>query len=186
MRTFVALVPSAAEQARLADGSARLRDAGFPIRWVPPENVHLTLKFLGEAGEERVREVCAAVDGAAAGVAPFEMSVGRFGAFPSPRRPNVVWLGVELESTLGELQELVEQALAGLGFPREERAFRPHLTLGRAHKRLSPKEFRGLDELLKRLDYSDTFQVRSVDVVRSRLMPTGAIYDVVHSANLES
>ncbi|NIN70907.1 MAG: RNA 2',3'-cyclic phosphodiesterase [Gemmatimonadetes bacterium] len=186
MRTFVALVPSEAEQRRLADAAAGLRDAGFPIRWVRPENVHLTLKFLGEVSEGRVREVCAAVDGAADGVAPFEMAVARFGAFPSLRRPQVVWVGVELESTLQGLQESLEEALAALGFPREERAFRPHLTLGRARKHVSPNEFRGLAGLVERLKYRDAFQVRSVDVVSSNLMPTGAIYDVVHSARLES
>ncbi len=186
MRTFVALVPSDSEQTRLADAAASLRDADFPIRWVRPENVHLTLKFLGEVAEERVRDVCAAIDGAADGVAPFEMAIARFGAFPSLRRPQVVWVGVELESTLQALQESIEEALAALGFPREGRAFRPHLTLGRARKHVSPNEFRGLDDLVKRLEYRDAFQVRSVDVVRSRLRPTGAIYDVVHSAKLES
>jgi 2'-5' RNA ligase len=186
MRTFVALVPSDAELARLADAAAGLRNAGFPIRWVPPENVHLTLKFLGEVPEERVQEVCAAVDGAAAGVAPFEMTVGRFGAFPSLGRPQVVWVGVELESTLQSLQGSLEEALAGLGFPREERPFRPHLTLGRARKRVSPNEFRGLDDLVQRLEYGDAFQIRSVDVMRSRLMPTGAIYDIVHSADFDT
>lgn len=186
MRTFVALVPSQAEQQRLADAAADLRDAGFPIRWVPPENVHLTLKFLGEVSEERVRDVCAAVDDAADGVSPFEMAVARFGAFPSLRRPQVVWVGVEIESTLQALQESTEEALAAIGFPREERAFRPHLTLGRARKHVSPNEFRGLDDLVKRLEYRDVFRVRSLDVVRSRLRPTGAVYDVFHSAKLES
>ncbi|MGD2151714.1 MAG: RNA 2',3'-cyclic phosphodiesterase [Gemmatimonadales bacterium] len=186
MRTFVALVPSAAEQKRLADAAAGLRDAGFPIRWAPPENVHLTLKFLGEVSEERVREVCGAVDGTAAGVPPFEMGVGGFGAFPSLRRPQVVWVGVEREPTLESLQAALEEALAGLGFAREERAFRPHLTLGRARKRVSPNEFRGLADLLQSIEYRDVFQIRSLDVMRSRLMPTGAIYDVVRSANFES
>jgi len=186
MRTFVALVPSAAEQGRLADAAADLRDAGFPIRWVPPENVHLTLKFLGELPEERVREVCSAVDGAAAGVPPFVMGVGGFGAFPSLRRPQVVWVGVELEPTLESLQASLEEALAGLGFPREQRPFRPHLTLGRARKHVSPNEFRGLADLAQRIEYRDAFQIRSLDVMSSRLMPTGAIYDVVHSANFES
>ncbi len=186
MRTFVALVPSEAEQGRLADAAAGLRDAGFPIRWVPPQNIHLTLKFLGELSEERVRDVCSAVDDAADGVAPFEMIVGGFGAFPSLRRPQVVWVGVELESTIQSLQGSLEEALAGLGFPREERSFRPHLTLGRARKYVSPNEFRGLDDLVKRLRYRDAFKMNSLDVVRSQLMPTGATYDVIHSAEFES
>ncbi|UCC73077.1 MAG: RNA 2',3'-cyclic phosphodiesterase [Gemmatimonadota bacterium] len=185
MRVFVALNLSDAERSRLADAAAGLRDAGFPVRWVAPENVHLTLKFLGEIPEARVPDVCSAVGEAAADLSSFAMAVGGFGAFPSLRRPQVVWVGVEPNSTLASLHESLEGQLALLGFPREDRPFRPHLTLGRTRRRAAPSEFRGLDELVKQTEYRDTFQIRSVDVMQSRLMPRGPIYSVVHSADLE-
>ncbi len=186
MRVFVALNLSTAEHARLSQATAGLREAGYPVRWVPPENVHLTLKFLGEVAEGRIAELSMAVDEAAAGVGAFRLAVGGLGAFPSLSRPQVIWVGVQLHATLEALQRSLEDALAERGYPREERHFRPHLTIGRARKGAKPREFQGLEELVARTPYDDAFEIRSVDVMRSRLMPSGALYDVVHSTSLES
>ncbi len=186
MRVFVAINPSSEERARLAEASRALRDADYPIRWVAPENVHLTLKFLGEVAEAQLPGVCAAVDESAKGLGALEMAVRDFGAFPNLRRPQVVWAGLEASTALEALQSRVEGALADLGFPRERRAFRPHLTLGRAQKRTRVSDFDGLEELVKGLSYDDVYRVGGVDVMRSRLMPRGAIYDVVHTAELGS
>lgn len=171
---------------RLGEAARALRERSFPVRWVPPENVHLTLKFLGEVPDERVPDLAPAVDGVAAGLAAFDMVITDFGAFPSLRRPQVVWVGVELSPTLGALQMGIEDAMARLGFPKEKRPFHPHLTLGRAHKRASAADFRGLAELVEQLAYSDSFRVGSVDVMKSRLAPSGAQYEVVHSAEFTS
>jgi 2'-5' RNA ligase len=186
MRVFVALNLTQKERARLAAAARPLREAAFPVRWLPPENVHLTLKFLGELGEEIVPELAAAVGEAVAGSAAFEMKVGGFGAFPSLRRPSVVWVGIELGSPLRALQEAVEAAAESVGFSREDRPFRPHLTVGRAQKRASPGEFRGFDELVNGTSYADCYQIRAVDIMRSRLMPSGALYDVLHSFELNT
>jgi 2'-5' RNA ligase len=184
MRVFIAVNPTMEERKRLSVASSGLRDAGFPIRWVPAENVHLTLKFLGEVKEARVNELGSALGDAVDGVGAFEMVVHGFGAFPSPRRPNVVWVGIELNPSLETLQARVESALEKLGYRREERSFHPHLTLGRARKKVSASDFSGLDHLIERLDYDDRFRVSSVEVMCSRLMPSGAIYDVLNSAEL--
>ncbi len=186
MRIFVAINPPQEVRSRVSAAARPLRDAGFPIRWVADENVHLTLKFLGELTEERVEEVCRAVDGAVEGLTQYDVSLGGFGVFPSPRRPSVVWAGIDLDPALAELQSRTEEALARIGYPREDRRFHPHLTLGRAKKKARPSEFAGLAEALERLQYGDSFRVRSVDVMRSVLMPTGAVYDIIHSAELVS
>jgi 2'-5' RNA ligase len=184
MRLFIALNPSAEERARLAAASSDLREAGFPVRWLPADNVHLTLKFLGEVPEEGARAVSAAVDGGIGGIDPFDMQVGGFGAFPSARRPSVVWAGIAPSEALSELQGKVEKALEALGFPREDRPFKPHLTIGRSQKRARPSEFRGLEEALAGIRYEDSFRVGSVEVMWSRLMPSGAIYEVIHRSQL--
>ncbi|NIU74883.1 MAG: RNA 2',3'-cyclic phosphodiesterase, partial [Gammaproteobacteria bacterium] len=131
MRVFVAVNPTDEERARLDEASRPLREAGYPVRWLPPENVHLTLKFLGEVTDEQADEVTAAVAEAVAGLGSFDMTVSGFGAFPSPKRPSVVWAGIEADEALRAVHERVESALESIGFPRETRPFRPHLTIGR-------------------------------------------------------
>ena len=186
MRVFVAINPTEAVRSRVKAAARPLREAGFPIRWVADENVHLTMKFLGEVPEERLEDLYRAVDEAAECVSSFDMNLKGFGAFPSLRRPSVVWTGIDLDPALAELQGRTEDALAVLDYPREDRRFHPHLTLGRARKKARPSEFEGLAEAMERLEYSDNCRVEAVDVVRSVLMPTGAVYDIIHSAELIS
>jgi 2'-5' RNA ligase len=186
MRVFVAINPTEATRSRISEALQPLRDAGFPIRWVADENVHLTLKFLGEVSEERVEELCLATDTSTESVSSFAMDLRGFGAFPSAQRPSVVWTGVELDPILTELHDRTEAALGKLGYPRESRRFHPHLTVGRARKKTQPIEFEGLAEALERLQYSDNFRVYTVDVMRSVLTPTGAVYEIIHSAKLRS
>lgn len=185
MRTFVAINPTADEIERLCVAAGELRQSDFPIRWLPPENIHLTLKFLGEVPGNRIRDLGDAVARALVEVRAFEIRLDGFGAFPSPRRPSVIWAGVEANPQLEEVYHRVEEALAELGHPKETRDFHPHLTLGRARKGVVPRQFRTLDEMLERLSWTDTFGVRAVDVMRSELKPTGAQYDAVRRLELE-
>lgn len=186
MRVFVAINLSPQEKARLETAARPLVESRFPVRWVDPQSVHLTLKFLGEVDEDRLPELCAAVDSAAAGCKGLDMVVNGFGAFPSLRRPRVVWAGVDDDPLLSGLQERVESALGALGFEPEPRRFHPHLTLGRARKHARPTEFNGFDELLGQLAYEDSFWAAAVDVMESRLKPSGATYSVIHSVRLEA
>jgi 2'-5' RNA ligase len=184
MRVFVAINLSDEERARLTGAARRLRESDFPVRWVPPQNVHLTLKFLGEVGEDRLAELYSAVDEASSGSAAFDMALRGFGAFPSLRRPRVVWAGVEHEATLARLQEKVEMGLEAVGYERENRRFHPHLTLGRARKGARAGDFDGFEDLVNGLSYEGRFRVTAVDVMRSRLDPGGAVYSVLHSTSL--
>ncbi len=186
MRVFVAINLSQQEKGRLEAVARPLWESRFPVRWVPAQNVHLTLKFLGEVEEDRLPDLFAAVGGTAVGIRAFDMAVNGFGAFPSLRRPQVVWAGIEVNPPLSELQERVEAALEALGYERERRRFHPHLTLGRARKHARPNEFKGFDELVGQLVYEDVFHVAAVDVMQSQLKPSGAVYSVIHSVPLEA
>jgi 2'-5' RNA ligase len=186
MRVFVAINLSQNEKGRLETAARPLFESRFPMRWVEAPNVHLTLKFLGEVNEDRLPELFAALNDAAAGQGSFEMAVNGFGAFPSLRRPRVAWAGIEANPRLSDLQQRVETALAALGFERERRGFHPHLTLGRARKHARSNEFKGFDELVSQLSYEDAFRVTAVDVMRSQLKPDGAVYSVIHSVPLEA
>ncbi|MBI1885218.1 MAG: RNA 2',3'-cyclic phosphodiesterase, partial [Chloroflexi bacterium] len=130
-RLFVAVeLPPAAKEALVRLQEALRRQGLASWRWVRPEGVHLTLKFLGETPVERVPEVERAVSEAVAGTSAFEMALAEPGAFSDRRGPRVLWVGLSGDvSRLAEVQRRLEERLAATGFPREERPFSPHLTL---------------------------------------------------------
>lgn len=132
IRTFtaVAIPKNVRKQAiQLAD---RLRGAGAEVRWVADENLHWTLKFLGEVVDREIGDVCRVVAEAAAQVAPFELQAIGAGAFPNAHMPRTLYLGTERGmAEMETLYEAVTAGLATLGYGRESRRFRPHLTLGR-------------------------------------------------------
>lgn len=184
MRLFVAVNLPAEEKERLYRAAAPLREAVLPVRWVEPESIHLTLKFLGWVFPERFEEVKEAMARAAAGTQPFEARLGGFGAFPSVRRPRVVWAGVEAAPPLRSLHHDLDQAFAELGFEHEARAYHPHLTLGRAVREAKPDDFRNFEALLSELSYESVLRVDRVELMRSHLARKGARYERIASAPL--
>lgn len=186
MRLFVAINLPAAECRRIHREVGRLRDEELPVRWVEPENYHVTLKFLGEVGRDDVGTVKEAVRQVADGNHTFEARVGGFGAFPTIRRPRVLWVGLEPSPALRCIKQDLEWALAEAGFERETRAFHPHLTLGRASDRGGAGPFRGLDSIVADMEYSGSFLVKNLDLMRSRLGPEGPRYSIVSSSRLSA
>jgi 2'-5' RNA ligase len=185
MRTFVAVEIDDAVRRRAAGLIDRLRAEVEGVSWVAPQNLHLTLKFLGEVDDARLPEVCRAVQAAVAAVGPFDFEVRGLGAFPRVQRPNNVWLGGGAGTeALAGLADRVESALKKLGFPREGKAFQPHLTLGRV-RRGGP----AATALARRIAENASFnagqsRIREVVVFSSQLSPQGAIYTPVCRALL--
>jgi len=176
LRTFLALDLPVGLQPLLEQVMAELRRCDAEVRWVPVGNVHLTLKFFGEVSEVQVEEIARAAAAVARSRAPFRLRLAGAGAFPTPRSPRVVWVGVagELEP-LRELHQQLEAAFEALGFPREDRPFTPHLTVGRV------KSSKGRDGLVRCLAglppfESEPFEVREIILYRSKLSPQGATY----------
>jgi len=183
LRLFVALECPEPVRRRLAALQGEMRRsagrAGAEVRWVAPENVHLTLQFLGAVPEERVEDVKAAVARAAAGSRPLRLEVRGAGGFPSGRRPRVLWAGLtgDLEP-LAELVAALGRQLAPLGYPAEERRFSAHLTLGRA------RDARGAPGLGAAVAGAAAFEgpswrVGRVALIQSLLSPTGARYEAL-------
>ena len=135
MRLFAAVAlpePARHECARvLADARA----TGWPVRWVKDDLAHITLKFFGEVPPERLDVIAEAVQGAAQGGEPMSLRLQSLGAFPTFRRPRVVWLGVDAPASLELLKDRMERFAEGIGFPPEGVPFRPHVTLGRVRER---------------------------------------------------
>jgi 2'-5' RNA ligase len=154
---------------------------------VRPGNIHLSLKYLGDVEEAREPALRAALKQAAGSRAearPLSVQIEGFGVFPDYHRPRVLWAGVAPDPALELLQHGVEQAFAPLGFPTEARAFRPHLTLGRAGREARPRDFAGLAEALAGLEFATTVTVATVDLMQSTLQSNGPVYEMKHRERL--
>jgi RNA 2',3'-cyclic 3'-phosphodiesterase len=162
----------------------RLRPAARDVAWVAPGNLHLTLKFLGSVPEARIDAVAGALREASGDASPFEARLRGLGAFPSARRPRVVWAGVtEGAADMIELARRVDAALAALGFPRDERPFSPHVTLGRVREPgRSPALTEALDSAATR--EFGRMRVPSASLMRSELGPGGARYTELATVRL--
>jgi RNA 2',3'-cyclic 3'-phosphodiesterase len=160
------------------------------IRWVHPEGFHLTLKFLGSVQEEKLPEVLNVMGQIVPPFSPFSVNVGGVGAFPNTRDPRVIWIGVHsMRDELALLQKAVEDGLQPLGFPREARAFHPHLTLGR-FKSYGRRPDSGVSGDLgkwlmenKRRECG-RFEVKEVLLMKSDLKPSGAVYTPLATLHL--
>ena len=163
---------------------ADLRAAAGPVSWVKPGNIHLTLKFLGEVSPTREGAVREAMGEAVAGVSPFTLRAGGSGVFPGERNPRVLWVGLRAGGPeAAALAARVEAACAARGFPREDRPFRAHLTLGRVRART------GLEATMRRLQAhagEDLGEMSAERVVlfESGLHPAGAIHTHRHEVSL--
>lgn len=187
MRLFVALQLPTAVRERLAEAQARLVDelAGADIRWQRLEQSHLTLRFLGEVADRDLPGCRLAVNEAARRSRPFTLTTGRYGAFPGPRRPSVLWLGVTGDlDELNRLQARVARGLDRLAQADDSDTFKPHLTLGRV-RRLEPQARDAYGRLLAgEAPAAASWRVESVLLMASELRPGGPRYRELLEAGL--
>jgi RNA 2',3'-cyclic 3'-phosphodiesterase len=177
VRTFIAIFPPPELREEVLAKARRLTLRGR-VRWSRPENIHLTLKFLGDVREEVLTGLCAALEVCERHVA-FDAGLAGFGAFPSARRAQILWAGIGVGSDeLRSLATDLDAVLAPLGFEREKRPYTPHLTLGRA--RGQPASFEPPPE-----EYLGEFRVRRVELMESTLTPEGAVYRTVRAFALK-
>lgn len=184
MRLFIAVSFPAPLRRAIAGIGRRLEREGVPARWVQEPAVHLTLKFLGETPAERLGPLEDLLDDVAAESAPFTLRFEEVGAFPSPRRPRVIWLGVESGPRLRLLHDALERRLVPLGVPREDRPFHPHVTLGRAERDAGPGPYRGLEAAAREIRLDREVEVLRIDLMESLLRPQGAEHRRLHAARL--
>jgi 2'-5' RNA ligase len=176
-RAFLAIELSAEVLSEISSIQARLKKAvQGTIRWVRPEAMHLTLKFLGDISENDIATISRVMADQAGAIKPFALDVGTLGAFPDMTRPRVIWLGIGGDvELLIRFQKSLDQALHGQGFPEEERVFSPHLTLARIKE---PRGVIGLAKISEKTGKhaAGPFSARELVLFRSQLTPQGAIY----------
>lgn len=176
IRTFIAVDVDNAIIARLAALQQELKRADVSVSWSRPEGMHLTLKFLGNVPEERISAIGGALREVAAGWKPFRVSMEGAGGFPTLRRPRVLWIGIrEGREALIALAGTVDTALAGLGFPPEDRPFSPHLTLGRVKAPARLEDLTAQIESHARERFGE-MTVNEIILFQSELSPKGAKY----------
>jgi 2'-5' RNA ligase len=184
MRTFIAAPVTEEVMASARDLQQWLRRGGHQLRYVPPENMHFTLKFLGEISEEEATTLGGALDALGGEYAPFSVSLSRVGAFPDLRSPRVVWIGVDYgREELTDLARSVDDVCGEAGITGDRKPFRPHLTLARARDR-RPAPIRFPDHLLD--GEFGTMTVDRVILMQSHLGPRGAVYAPLRTVILGS
>jgi len=182
LRCFIAFdIPTEikTELTRLQDSLKRL---GASVSWTHADGIHLTLKFLGEVNQAVIPKITEAMSTAAGTVSPFPVVAQGVGCFPNPRRPRVLWVGLDGGEPLVTIQEAVEKATEPLGFERENRKFHPHLTLGRVRR---PE---GIERVVRELERQgfprQEFRAHELRLMKSDLKPGGAVYSQLHSVEL--
>mgnify|MGYP001826328107 CR=1 FL=1 len=183
VRTFIALELSDGLKEGILTLNEELRRRGVRASWARRPALHLTLKFLGDVEESELPEVVDAVRRASSRVSSFSFDTRSLGAVPTPARPRALWIGVEPAEGLTALHGELEGELAELGFERERRRFRPHITLGRIRDPRAESVQDLLDDLAAP---KERVVVTEVRVMRSTLRPGGALHELVESIPLDS
>ncbi len=176
MRVFIAIELQDSIKDKIARIQERLKVTQDKIKWVDPASVHLTLKFLGEIGEEKLRKVQQTARELAERIPPFKMEIKGMGVFPGFSSPRVMWIGArDTGSRLEELAANLEEALAEEGFVKERREWKAHLTLGRVKSLREADKLGGLIQKETETD-AGKMEVQYITVMRSQLTPKGSIH----------
>ncbi|HET7088221.1 MAG TPA: RNA 2',3'-cyclic phosphodiesterase [Anaerolineae bacterium] len=184
VRAFIAVELPKVTRDALSEVQARLGQHAprGSVRWVKPDNIHLTLKFLGQVPTAQIEAISLALRRAVSVLHVFPFDVMRVGCFPDAQRPRVIWVGIDEPSgALHALQRAVESATVPLGYPTEPRPFQPHLTLGRTGRDLRPADLHKLGEAVMAAKIGLIGHVHADEIVlfQSELAPSGSIYTVL-------
>ena len=188
IRSFIAIELPISIQKQLGEIIAQLKES-IPgaVRWVPAQNIHLTLKFLGDVSPANMEILMNMLRAEASRQASFSITIGELSAFPSPRRPRVLWIGGSAPPQLIALARLVEAETRKLGYTPESRPFSPHLTLGRVSQNASPLQVRQIADTLAgmKVGFLGNADVNAVVLFKSVLTPQGAEYSALLKVPLQ-
>ncbi len=184
MRSFIAIELDKTVKSALADLQKKLKKNMAGIKWVNPENIHLTLKFLGDIKEESTEQITTTMEKISSHYNSFNVEIKGLGLFPNMRSPRVLWAGINNTDILEPFQNEIDHGMEPIGFKRESRKFSPHLTLGRF------KVLSGKKEIQQAVQHheNDSFgvvHVRSLLLMKSELHPEGAKHTKIREISLK-
>lgn len=183
-RCFIAIEIPASIHRNISEYIIKLEPFSKGIRWVRPQAIHLTLKFLGEIEKNKLDKIRQSLFEVTGQLSPFELTITDAGCFPNKQHPRVFWLGLDMgpENELSLLHAWIEEALEKIGFEKEKRKFSPHLTFGRVKQ---SKNYSALFEFINENPFeAKSFNVNKIDLIKSDLKQTGAIYTTLQSCPL--
>ncbi len=184
IRSFIAIELPPETRAGLGRVTAILKASAGDVRWVKTDDVHLTLKFLGDVEEERIPEIAGCIERCIEDTPPFSIAVRGLGAFPGDHNPQIIWIAAADESgRLSGMQLSLENGLFRMGFKKEKRSFAPHLTLGRLKSPRGKEAVRRGLAALKNADCG-SYTAEAVCLFKSDLRPGGAVYTLLQSFSL--
>lgn len=188
LRAFIAVEIPAEIQQKIQEETAVFRKGIHSlVRWVPSQNMHLTLKFLGDVSPNSVEFLMQMLRNEAAHVQSFDIHLAGLGAFPNLKRPRILYIGIQAPAALDALQRGIEAASRRLGYEAEERPFSAHLTLGRVRQTVTAVEQQQIRRAVEgtQVDLLGTARVDSVHLYKSDLNPGGSLYTRLYSAPLK-
>ncbi len=189
IRSFIAIeLPAAVKQELTTLEDILKKRCPQVVRWVDPQSIHVTLKFLGDMDSDRIDEINMAMDEATQGMSPFHLELKYVGVFPNLNRVNIIWVGATGDlDKLTFLQKQIESNMEQLGFTRENRDFTPHLTLGRVRDYASQDDRKKIGQVLSQTAFASAqvITVNSVNLVKSQLTNTGAVYTRLYASTFK-
>jgi 2'-5' RNA ligase len=186
MRTFIAIALTREIRDYLASIQEELKKCRADVKWVQPENIHLTLKFLGERDEKKIEKIKLELEETARDKKSFSIRLSAVGAFPKLDFPRIIWVGIDRgEKETEEIAYELEERIAKIGIPKEDRPFSSHITIARLK---SPLNRESLVQELKKLapPQGKEFKVGKITLYKSTLTPQGPIYEALKEANLKT
>lgn len=187
LRAFIAVeIPLEIRKAVCKATSDLQKEIGALVRWVPMENMHLTLKFLGDISPSNVDMLTQMIRAEADLFECFELHFKGLDSFPNVKRPRVIYIGIQAPAVLDTLHRGIESASRRLGYESEDRGFSPHLTIGRVKQNVTATDQQTIRRALEgtTIDSLGTARVDSVHLYKSDLQPTGSVYTRLYSAPL--
>ncbi|MFH0826478.1 MAG: RNA 2',3'-cyclic phosphodiesterase [Candidatus Omnitrophota bacterium] len=186
MRTFIAIELPQEIRESLAQLQDRLKQSHADVKWVDPQNIHLTLKFLGEIDAEQLDKIIRVLEQVCLGKKTFQMRLSSIGAFPKMHFPRVLWVSVDKgESETKEIAAELEEKVSIFGVPKEKRSFSSHITIGRVRSNLFKDKLVNDLKMIGSLEGKE-FAVTELTLFKSTLTPKGAAYEALKTASLKA
>lgn len=189
MRTFIAIELPQEVKDSLSQLQNQLKTTGADVKWVEPQNIHLTLKFLGDIDEEKLDKVKTILEDTAKNKHNYLLRLSSVGAFPKINYPRVIWVGADLgDNETREIAKILEEKISTIGIPKENRPFSSHITIGRVKSSLNRQKLvQNLDASVNKLSGRNLeFWVNKITLFKSTLTPKGPLYEALKEVNLKT